>query len=445
MKLLAALAQYALTIITVVASSSSISSPWATMQISSQEICSMPFGNFRVKIYEHLGNQKSILSRKKYFYAPIAVLDHFSAVCVPNGEELRFRVELWNEKVENDVANYLGKIVGERVEAHQVQVIPLEKMILTTESLSSYVLPSTWMPINLQKSLWFTATGLENQEYCQKLAIKMRTSPQQFQAIQVHFALSPHQSETKEIKIVASGPTVNKLLRRFEKEQEVFITGNDEKRLLTEVTSATIKMESLNIVVASESKIATYNFNKGLFISPLTLTVTKQSDPHWTSVFWNDEKYRPDKSSQVLNYIYENLSEENRKKFSDAFTSSNKTIDFPKIVSSLLVSEFRYNLSSVYSKEYLENLYDESKDHINWAGGKFEPKTCVLNKINLKLLRELQQLDSINYRELNISYTTTALSIPININQQTDWIAAPEVCGPLQGIVAHLTKELNGK
>lgn len=58
-------------------------------------------------------------------------MEHLSAICVPNEEELRFRVELWNEKIENDVANYLGKItkiVGERVEAHQVQVIPLEKI-----------------------------------------------------------------------------------------------------------------------------------------------------------------------------------------------------------------------------------------------------------------------------------------------------------------------------
>ena len=46
-------------------------------------------------------------SNKKYFYAPIALLDHKSAASFFNNvrkqAEIQFRIEMWNEKVENEV------------------------------------------------------------------------------------------------------------------------------------------------------------------------------------------------------------------------------------------------------------------------------------------------------------------------------------------------------
>ena len=72
-------------------------SSWAKLQISPDSLCSMPYGSFRVNIYEHAYNQKSttLSTRRKYYYAPIALLDHKSAVSdfnnVTNQAEMRFR------------------------------------------------------------------------------------------------------------------------------------------------------------------------------------------------------------------------------------------------------------------------------------------------------------------------------------------------------------------
>ena len=60
----------------------SASSSWAKLQISPDTLVSMAYGNFRVDIYEHANNHKSTttsISNFKYFYAPIALLDHQGA------------------------------------------------------------------------------------------------------------------------------------------------------------------------------------------------------------------------------------------------------------------------------------------------------------------------------------------------------------------------------
>ena len=157
-------------------------SSWAKLQISPDSLCLMPYKNFRVNIYEHAYNQKSttLSTRRKYYYAPIALLDHKSAVSdfnnVTNQAEMRFRIEMWNDQVENEVVNYLEKIVNEKVELHQVQVIPLEKVILaSTVPSTAYSLTNNWLPYNHHKSLWFTISCFVAKD-CDQLAANMRHS-----------------------------------------------------------------------------------------------------------------------------------------------------------------------------------------------------------------------------------------------------------------------------
>ena len=89
------------------------SSSWAKLQISPTELCSMPYGSFRVNIYEHAENHKATTppARFKYFYSPIGLLDHNSAITSFNNvrkqPEVHFRIEMWNNKVESQVVQYL--------------------------------------------------------------------------------------------------------------------------------------------------------------------------------------------------------------------------------------------------------------------------------------------------------------------------------------------------
>ncbi len=108
----------------------------------------MKYGNFLIEIYEHANNHKATTtaSQKKYFYAPIALLDHKSAVSIYNNVtkqlEMRFRVEMWNDKVQNEVVKHLNDIVGHEIKSNRVTVIPLEKVILASKIPTTDYSPS---------------------------------------------------------------------------------------------------------------------------------------------------------------------------------------------------------------------------------------------------------------------------------------------------------------
>ena len=116
------------------------SSSWTKLQmiISPDTFSSMEYGNFSIEIYEHVNNQKATTTatQKKYFYSPMALLDHKSAVSrynrIRKQSEMRFRVEMWNDKVQNEVVKHLNEIVGHEIKSNQVAIIPLEKVILTS-------------------------------------------------------------------------------------------------------------------------------------------------------------------------------------------------------------------------------------------------------------------------------------------------------------------------
>ena len=81
----------------------------------------MEYGNFLIEIYEHANNHKAttIENQKKYFYSPLALLDNKSANSsynrITNRPEMSFRVEMWNDKVQNEVVQHLNEIVGHEI------------------------------------------------------------------------------------------------------------------------------------------------------------------------------------------------------------------------------------------------------------------------------------------------------------------------------------------
>ncbi|KAK4026535.1 hypothetical protein OUZ56_015534 [Daphnia magna] len=151
----------------------------------------MPYADFRVNVYEHADNQKTItLNSKRYFYAPVALLDPQSASCVFNDvtkqNEMRFRVDMWNDKIQNQVVEYLKDFIGQQVDATQVQVVPLEKVALTSTRTSAiYTLTTDWLPY--RKSIWFNLPCLFRKD-CNQLAVDMRTNPLLFDHLKLLYS-----------------------------------------------------------------------------------------------------------------------------------------------------------------------------------------------------------------------------------------------------------------
>jgi hypothetical protein len=294
----------------------------------------MEYGNFLIEIYEHANNHKATTtaSEKKYFYSPIALLDHQSAVSrlnrVTKQPEMRFRVEMWNDKVQNEVVKHLNKSIGQEIQSDKVRVIPLEKVILASEiPATDYSLSPVWKNYDKSKTLRLSLSCYE-QKICDELANEMRSDPTQFDHFKLLYSLSWQTSQTKQTTIsidsVTSGQMVSTLLQKFGDKNQIFLTANDEKKMLTE-TLNNIRMDTFDDseVGSPDTEFQILSILKDLLVTSRT-TIKEQNDKMWDSVFWNDDNYRPDKTTKTLNEIINKLDKETQKKLADMFQKAER-------------------------------------------------------------------------------------------------------------------------
>jgi hypothetical protein len=177
------------------------------------------------------------------------------------------------------------------------------------------------------KTIWFYMS-CHDRKICDELANQMRSNPDQFDHLKLLYSLSSQTSQTKQTTIridsLTSGQLVSTLLQKFEDKKEIFLTANDEKKMLTE-TATNIRMDTFDDYEVgspdTESQIS--NILKGMLVTSKA-TITKQSDKMWDSVFWNDDNYRPDKTTKTLNEIVKKLDKETQKKLADMFQKAEK-------------------------------------------------------------------------------------------------------------------------
>ncbi|XP_046645655.1 probable E3 ubiquitin-protein ligase bre1 [Daphnia pulicaria] len=309
------------------------SSSWAKLQISPDTLGSMEYGNFLIEIYEHANNHKATTTpnQKKYYYSPIALLDHKSANSTYNRvtkqSEMRFRIEMWNNKVQNEVVKHLND-VGHEVKSNKVTVIPFEKVILTSKRPTvDYSLSPEWTNYDKSKTLRLSLSCYD-QKICDELANEMRSDPEQFDHFKLLYSLSSQTSQIKQTTIsinsVTSGQMVTTLLQKFEDKKEIFLTANDEKKMLSE-TATNIRMDTFDDseVGSPDTESQILNILKDLLVTSKA-TITKQSDKMWDSVFWIEDNYRPDKTTKTLNEIINKLDTETQKKLADMYQKAEK-------------------------------------------------------------------------------------------------------------------------
>ena len=85
----------------------------------------MPFGDYRINIYEHAANKDPGFSgTKRYYYAPIVLVNQQSAYSsfnnVSKEPEMRFRITMWNEPAELEIVKYVSKLTQQQVNRTQV-------------------------------------------------------------------------------------------------------------------------------------------------------------------------------------------------------------------------------------------------------------------------------------------------------------------------------------
>ena len=388
----------------------------------------MPYDDYRINIYQHLNNTRSdsIETEHQFFYAPICLLDHSSAVYqfnrVTEQPEVRFRIRMWNKKIQRAAVRFISEFIGKKIDSSHVQIIPFEKIILNSTMPSKlYQPPKDWRPYQQHQYVWFTLTCFSEQDGKSLVEI-MRTQREQLAHLKLLFSLSSQTSQTREtlirIENLSSGAMAAKLNQRFPGKEEVLISAQDEERLLAESTTNVIveSFQDYEVVSASSEK-QIYDTLKSMLISSGTI-IKDQSDKMWESVFWNEDNYRPDKITKTLNEIYNEMSKEDQMKLISSLKGDLKILDF-KIASA----------DGSLTIDNLEKLMKESKDTVEWDGVKFTPKPMKLSRVKMNMLKNSQ---SFHDKQCQLKYTTVALSIGINLKPVSHSIrrvnfAAPNV------------------
>ena len=122
----------------------------------------------------------------------------------------------------------------------------------------------------------------------------------------------------------------------------------------------------------------------------------------WESVFWDDDNYRPDKTTRTWTEQYDSQSSEVQTKMETAFKDTDKWekshsigangAGFSKSVGTETTNE------GSHSEEEIDKLWAESKDTVEWEGEKFTPKSMSLARVNMNTLRNTQTLEDRSVR-----------------------------------------------
>jgi len=311
------------------------SSSWSLLKISPNVVGSVPYKHFRINVYEHAAQTNSRPTLKKFFYAPISLLEPESATStfniVTSQAEMKFHIEIWNDYVQQLVVDWIKREIDPTVRESLVQVIPFDKILLVQSLPSSashqlYRISNDWTPYQLQKEVHFTLNCHFIRD-CDLLALQMRHNANHFSSFQLLFSVSSQKTRTKETKIqietILSGRMVSKLLQRMLPNAEfALLTDDDEKELLTESANAIVidAIDNSDSIVSSDSKAQIYEFLKeALLLDPSRTIITKQSDHMWDFVFWEERNYRPDRATAAWNEIYKLMDKESKKILIDGF------------------------------------------------------------------------------------------------------------------------------
>jgi len=451
-------------------------------QIAPHDIGYLLYGNLRIKIYQYVVNNKrnstetegSLLSlmvnRSKknlnqFFYEPIALLDHRSAKSVYNNitkeAEMKFRVQMWTDDVQAKVVDWIKEVIDERVNKKLVQVLPYDKLVLSTTSHSfqrRFVLSTKWKTYQSQKDVEFKL-GCFSRKECDYLATEMSQRASQFSELQILFSFASHHSfsRTKQavisVQSIIEGGIVSKLNEQVSFAKFALMSTEDEQHLLHEsVTNILINsFDDSKDVVASDSKAQLNRLIKSLLFYPTKIIITKQSDSQvWNSVFWKEVNYRPDRASKIFNQVYKKQDKETQKLMVSAIEMAKNQskreqelvgwdIEFRTPVDVDLKWEDRSEDDYfTLTQEQLDTFFDECKNQIEWDGEMFTPRPLSLSRFNLTKL-----MDSQTYQGLivQVKYTTAISLLPVNIkddgSKDVDFVKSTAEC-------TELSRELKG-
>lgn len=422
------------------------SSTWSRLHISPNELGSMPYGQFSVNIYAHTDNnvlEKSGRNEtKRFFYTPMVHLNYGSARSAFNNAtkrpELSFRIEMWNDALQERIVNFTSMLVGHPLRTEQISVIPLEKAMLVNRIPSfDFQIVKEWIPYRSQRFLEFAFFCLQIDE-CKQLEFQMKNDPKQFKHLELQFSMMSQTIERRQINIkidnIITGKLWTKLTQTFPNSTEFLLKTDDEHRLRFEsATNVLVESFDDSSVVSNNAEEMIQRILENL-LKTSRVIIKEQNDKMWDSVFWDKENYRPDKSSKTLTDVYNKLDQETKRKFVNAFNQKKKgdlnaSVSLPEDIGASVGGSLDLSSSGGNTSEAVDILMRESKSTVEWNGEKFIPKAMELKRINKPKAEDLQNFQS---KKATVSYTTAMLTIGVDISFLSDTNASNQ---EIEGVI----------
>ena len=383
-------------------------------------LSAMHYSDRVINIYECAHTTPNSEGRKynsNYYFEPNCYLDHESASChynkVTQEHEMNFTITFWDDHLLSLVMQHLRRFCDHKIKFGQVHVIPLfTKVMLSVKQNTFYghYLPMHW--IYYQQCQQFIKFKLicDSEPTAKNLAKHMRQHPQEFSDLLVVFGIEAQTVRKVEtvinIENIVSGNLSTKLLQTFPEAEEVYLKADDANELLTEsATRVMIQTFSNQVdgIISPQKDI--FDLLKNLLITSNEV-IMSENDQRWKLVFWNEENYRPDKVTKMLNASRLKNTEETKKTKDNNFEKTNKTdIKAEMEVAPLQLvkgkGEFATDRSfKTDQKEFACNkLLIDSEKHVMLEGEKYVPKPLTVSKINLAKLKDKKTLTD---RRINV-------------------------------------------
>ncbi|KAI9554810.1 hypothetical protein GHT06_020087 [Daphnia sinensis] len=398
---------------------------WSNLQISQRAIGYVPYLDYSIAVYESLDSSVKTEAKKiKYFYTPVVLLDPRSAKYqyhqLIEKHTVIFDVTLWDDDIQQRVVSYLNEEMKLNADKSQINVIPFEKLILTTDVHSNaFTCPKEWKFIQMHKVVSFRLL-FETEDEAIKTVELFKTSPEQLNSVfNIKFSLSNKTLNSKEIVIsiesVVNGKMFSKLNQKFSKSNEIYLTADDAKALLVEsVDNVILESFSDSDVVSSTSEEEIYRILERMMTSGKEI-VTAQKAHMWNSVFWNDDNYRPDKIASTLNEVHLKTDKETQSKIVAAISDSSKSsLDIGTTLEGYGISSENSRFANSERERRLRK-FGENCLKLEWTGDRFVPKPLELTRINLSSIRNKQVCRY--FRKTRVSYFSGTLSMSVNVVQ----------------------------
>jgi len=416
---------------------------WAKLQISPTAFDSVNYDDFLINIYEHSGNGRIVEKNKtsesrKYYYAPLAILDVWSARGFKNEIteqfEMEFSIELWNDDIQKQVTELIRNKHNITVKDTSIQIIPFKELILSSSSSifrKKYKFTAdTWVPYQQGKRAKFSLI-CESIERCKKIAQNIKDEPESFKSLRLQFRVDSEKAKTQKTNIriqsIMRGNFMSKLTQEMPDAEFALLRENDAQKMLSESASNIIYdsfSDSDTPVIKPIENNQLMTFLKDNLMEDTKTMIEKQNDTRWGNVFWNEDNYRPDKLTKSFQDKYNDLNTTSKRDFINAFNNLDKlnidtAITVPDIFDVKFNTDIEHGIGENHTGASLNKFLKESQDKVLWNGEKFVPKPMSFSRMNFDNMKNDKKLVN---TEVTIKYSTATLLVEVNIPTQAEFV-----------------------